>query len=116
MPIYHCDTCNYKTNIVTHYNKHLRTKKHIKLTNELVNISNTIDQNSQQHKCKYCDKVYKHKSSLCKHIKHYCKKNKDEDLLQIINKLKNKIDSLQKENAFLFEKIENYENLIDSIP
>ena len=29
MPEYHCDTCDYTTNILTHYNKHLRTKKHV---------------------------------------------------------------------------------------
>ena len=27
---YVCIICEYKTNILTHYNKHLKTKKHIK--------------------------------------------------------------------------------------
>ena len=27
--------------------------------------------------CKYCEQTYKHKSSLSKHIKYSCTKNKD---------------------------------------
>ena len=30
MPIYECDYCNYSTIIKTHYNKHLKTQKHLK--------------------------------------------------------------------------------------
>ena len=28
MPLYNCELCNYNTHILTHYNKHLNTKKH----------------------------------------------------------------------------------------
>ena len=28
MVIYECNKCNYKTNIKTHYNRHLQTRKH----------------------------------------------------------------------------------------
>ena len=30
MPLYVCDICDYRTEIRTHYFKHLDTKKHIK--------------------------------------------------------------------------------------
>ena len=33
--------------------------------------------------CKYCDKNFKHHSSLSKHVKYTCKKNKDEDLKEL---------------------------------
>ena len=33
--------------------------------------------------CSYCDKIYKHKSSLSKHIKYSCNKNKDEDFKEL---------------------------------
>lgn len=96
MPNYYCDTCNYNTKILTHYNKHLLTKKHITLANKLVNISNSLAQISLQHKCKYCDKSYKHKSSLCKHVKYYCNKSKDEDLQELVRLLNKEIDTLNK--------------------
>ena len=31
MPLYVCDICDYRTEIRTHYFKHLDTKKHIKI-------------------------------------------------------------------------------------
>ena len=48
MPIYKCDNCNYSTTIKTHYNKHLKTKKHI---NKLKEIDNKIiEKLSNPHK------------------------------------------------------------------
>ena len=35
MPIYECDYCNYSTTIKTHYNKHLKTQKHINKLKDL---------------------------------------------------------------------------------
>ena len=35
MPIYDCDNCNYSTTIKTHYNKHLKTQKHINKLKEI---------------------------------------------------------------------------------
>jgi len=37
--------------------------------------------------CKYCDQCYKHKSSLSKHIKYSCMKNKTEDLTELVRLL-----------------------------
>lgn len=40
MPEYFCDICNYKTNIKTHYNKHLKTMKH---NSNLINLNQEND-------------------------------------------------------------------------
>jgi len=37
--------------------------------------------------CKYCDKHFSHRQSLAKHIKYSCKKNKDEDLKELVRLL-----------------------------
>ena len=98
---YHCKCCQYITNRHSNYVKHIQTIKHQKQANELVNINNPLVNISPHHKCKYCDNVYKHKSSLCNHMKqkHHCKKN----------------EILKLENNILYEKIKIYENLFDPI-
>ena len=35
MVLYECKICLYSTKILTHYNKHLKTKKHLRNTNQL---------------------------------------------------------------------------------
>ena len=35
MVVYKCELCNYNTHILTHYNKHLSTKKHLRKKGEL---------------------------------------------------------------------------------
>jgi hypothetical protein len=47
--------------------------------------------------CKYCEKEYKHKSSLSKHIKYSCTKNKDEDLKELVRLMNLKMESERNE-------------------
>lgn len=56
-----CDTCNYKCNKESDFNKHLSTIKHKKNIEKL--------DTSIKHKCK-CGKIYKTTSGLWKHKKH----------------------------------------------
>ena len=37
--------------------------------------------------CKYCDKTFHWPSGLSRHIKYYCKHNKDEDLKELVRLL-----------------------------
>jgi len=97
MSAYFCSCCNYDAKVKSSYTKHIKTTKHKK---HLAKYSQKIAKNSQKfsetsdnifphlnenqinegnYECKYCDKVFKHQSSLSKHIKYSCKKNKDED-------------------------------------
>lgn len=59
---YYCEPCNYRTRILSCYNKHLITFKH-------GNLSNNINENNnEKYKC-LCGKVYKHRQTLHKHKK-----------------------------------------------
>ena len=48
-------------------------------------------------KCKYCDQCYKHKSSLSKHIKYSCTKNKTEDLTELVRLLNLQLEHKDKQ-------------------
>lgn len=70
---YFCKFCDYNTIYPANYKKHLGTKKHNALAKHFV--------------CKYCDKEFKFKQSMYHHIKYTCKKNKDEDLKELVRLL-----------------------------
>ena len=82
---HNCECCKYSTFKRFNYDKHLLSKTHLlitekaKVSQQLAKISRPAAEISQI-KCKYCGQIYKHKSSLSKHIKYTCTKNKDEDL------------------------------------
>lgn len=93
MPIYECAICNISTSIKTHYNRHLKTNKHLK--NEKLYrekngksiILTTNDHNlTTKHKksitnelqCPYCEKIFSTKGHLNRHIKNYCKNIEDD--------------------------------------
>jgi hypothetical protein len=61
---FHCKNCDYLSSRKSQYDRHISTYKHIRLTN-----ANAKPSVVPYHKCSHCDKIYKHKSSLCKHVK-----------------------------------------------
>ena len=98
MPLYNCELCNYNTHILTHYNKHIITKKHIKRVEEIGGIekelnsneimnTNEHEMNTNEHEmntndpsefqCIYCFQDFNTKPSLRRHQLHYCKWNID---------------------------------------
>jgi hypothetical protein len=60
--------------------------------------------------CKYCDKVFKHQSSLSKHIKYSCKHNKDEDLKELARLLNETIKDKDKELRKMQKQIDKLTN------
>uniref|UniRef100_A0AB39JF92 C2H2-type domain-containing protein n=1 Tax=Florenciella sp. virus SA2 TaxID=3240092 RepID=A0AB39JF92_9VIRU len=101
MPIYHCKCCNYSTHIKTHFVKHLNTKKHKKSTQSQQKTTKESTQSQHylpkteiittfNHNCKYCDKEFRTKQSMYRHIKYFCKKNNDEDLKELARLLNEK--------------------------
>ena len=71
------------TNLHANYESHLKTKKHsTKLkSSPKVAQSSPISNNFP---CEYCGLRFKHKSSMYKHIKYTCTKNKDEDIKELV--------------------------------
>ena len=57
---YHCSYCNYTTTLKSHYNRHLKSKKH---SNRLA--GNTKD----TYECIHCDYTTLIKNSYDKHVK-----------------------------------------------
>ena len=130
MPEYYCECCNYKTKQKGHYDKHLKTKKHLKqqkvnslstVCQPFVNLLSTSDKKS--YFCKYCDKQYTTRQAMYRHIKYSCKQNKDEDFKELVrllnernetDKLKDKqINNMQKQIEKLSTKlqIQNIQNI-----
>jgi len=82
MATYTCEKCNYITNSKYNYERHIHSALH-----------SNFEKGSVMFVCKYCDQTYKHKSSLSKHIKYSCTKNKDEDLKELVRLLNNQLQA-----------------------
>ena len=86
---FHCELCKYSTVRRYNYDKHMKSEKHelktktttllAEVSLPIAEVSHTIAPVAETLKCKYCEQCYRHKSSLSKHIKYSCTKNKDED-------------------------------------
>ena len=111
MNLYDCKCCNFSTNLKSNYTRHLKTKKHEKITQSypklpsVMNDSSSSEREKIKHICKYCGKEYKHRPGLCRHIKYSCQKNEDEDLKELVklmneqlSTINNKLDESTVEN------------------
>ena len=90
---YVCKCCEYKTTNISNYKKHLETKKHKDLIKE-------------PFFCKYCDKGFKFRQSMYRHIKYTCKKNNDEDLKELVRLLNQNNKELEKQVQVKNKQIE----------
>jgi len=107
MVVYECLLCDFHTILKANYNAHLKTSKH-KNNEAKCKSKCKSDVSLTDFACKYCDKTFKHRQSVSKHIKYSCEKNKDEDLQELARllniqmeqqkKLENKVIELEKEN------------------
>ena len=139
-----CELCNFKTNLSANYKQHLQTKKHITNYNNeknqstqsqpfvnnskpsvnnsqpFVNNSKPFDNKKQypyvpQFECKYCNKHFSHKQSLSKHIKYSCKKNKDEDLKELVRLLNLQLEQQKVSVEKKDKQLENQQKQIDKL-
>ena len=142
---YKCECCLFSTKKKYNYDKHLLSTKHKLLesktvvsqklaesSQKLVEVSQKLAESSHEisnlFKCKYCEQGYKHKSSLSKHIKYSCTKNKTEDLTELVrllnlqleqqkNEFETKLQTQTKQIEKLMDKLEinNYTNSNNTI-
>ena len=68
---YYCEYCDYSASQKCHYDKHLSSKKHQKMS--LQNGVQSLQKGSKMETlgffCKFCDRKYKTKGGMYKHIK-----------------------------------------------
>ena len=108
---YYCEYCKYDAKVKSSYDKHIKTKKHLECIQNVSKCIQMYPKNDQMYpkcihlkhseienkfKCKYCNKSYRYSQGLSKHIRYTCKKNKDEDLQELV-KLMNEQLNEQKE-------------------
>ncbi len=121
---YKCELCNYITIRKSDYSRHLKTKKHLSKQNNyrddnektrkkdhkktilgpFLGDGETILGPQKDHFCDLCEKVFKNKTHLYRHQKHYCKIARKEQK-EIID-LKNVIEENKKEKEKLYQYIE----------
>ena len=130
MVCYKCDTCMFSSKIKTHYNRHLKTNKHI------TNVGNSIipmvktqkdpektqkdpektqkdpEKNTNEHSienkyyCEFCLELFNTKPSKRRHELHYCKENthiKD----KLLNEQTKQIKKMEKTIDKLIDKAGN---------
>jgi len=120
---YKCECCLFSTKKKYNYDKHVLSTKHKLLesksvvSQKLAEISPKVAEFSQKlaenspeisnlFKCKYCEQGYKHKSSLSKHIKYSCTKNKTEDLTELVRLLNLQLEHKDKQLETQSKQIE----------
>jgi hypothetical protein len=132
MEVYNCDVCNYASKIKCNWNRHLKTKKHLKNSdNSLCDMvwntkehkkntkehkKNTKEhkKNTKEHKkntkehtflCIYCGNQFNSYASKRRHELHFCKDN-DDVLEEIINNKNIKIKKLESEKRKMKKELE----------
>ena len=101
MTIYKCDKCNVITENNYDFQKHLKTKKHLKNMGELDNNENTSDIplytsnipsdtiSEDMFECDFCNATFKHKSGKYRHQNNNCKVKKSQ--IAIIEEMKSQM-------------------------
>lgn len=111
-PKHYCDDCDYPTNKISNFKKHLLTEKH---KNKIIiknknNVNNNIDK-YKRVECTYCKK-YMSNTNILRHQK-VCKKKKIFDNKQLVKQITDKYENaLKDKNEYNQILKEDYENKI----
>ena len=104
---FHCIKCNFKCSRKYNWDRHISTSKH-----KMEIIGNNLEQkrakrasSDSYHICEYCEKKYKTKSGLWKHIKHCIQTNKIQLIIDVIKDDKNVKNFLVEQNKQLIEQL-----------
>ena len=112
MVIYTCNSCDYSTKRKAEYKRHLETKKHIVSSKShhfdtpnspFCHQFDTIltPQKDTRYPCKYCNKLFKYRQGMYRHIKYTCKKNKDEDFKELARLMNEKDKQIMEKDSRL---------------
>ena len=124
---YTCKCCDFATNLKSNYERHLRTKKHLKLSKcypKVIQKTSESSPNDNQKgiieicplfSCKYCGKKYKYRSGLSKHVRYSCDKNKDEDLKEFVKLMNEQLTQIKDELSIKNKEIEKRDKLINKL-
>tara|TARA_Y100000590_G_scaffold179768_1_gene204900 strand:+ start:1413 stop:2321 length:909 start_codon:yes stop_codon:yes gene_type:complete len=115
MVLYTCTVCNYSTTLKGNFKKHELTKKHI--------VNSKSNEKSEIYTCIYCSKKYTRKDNLKRHMDSSCNKyineisskNKKEELLSEIDKLKHELDMIKGEQNKIKDVLEEKDNYITQL-
>ena len=114
-----CKNCDYRTLNKYDWTKHLNTKKHKKIHNNLDESCEKIS--IKQHVCQYCGKNYKFSSGLSRHVKRCMDVNKELDKIDtevIVEKddiMNNQSEQIKNLHELLQKTIENQNKLVDKV-
>jgi hypothetical protein len=138
-----CECCLYNTTVKSNYTKHLSSTKHILRSSnkvkqvvapvecdkskvsasQLKDIPDTPKNTLETPEvtpvsgifCKYCNQSFHFKQSMYRHIKYSCKKNKDEDLKELVRLLNLRLETERKElQAQIAEQKKTFEKKFDT--
>ena len=143
MPVYECNCCGFSTPLKSNYTNHLRTSKHIRNSNQAVALPAPVPVAlpapvpaalpapepvpEQEIKCRKCNKHFKFKQSMYRHIRYTCKipepepvtKSGVKDLFCLLKKQKEefnkKLDYQTKQIEKLIKKKSQIEKLIGEV-
>jgi hypothetical protein len=90
---YICDSCNFTSNLKGDYNRHLKTKKHIRNTNHVT------------YKCKYCSKTYSRRDNLQRHMKQHIQIQNENKQIQKLEQENEKFQGILKEKERCIEAL-----------
>ena len=120
MPLYCCDSCNISTKLLSNFNRHLKTAKHLNNIKKQTPLSEKTSENTEmytqcihksekcihnvytkytQNTCDLCEKIFSSRQSLWRHKQKYCKVKKNneakvEELEIIVQEQKEQINKL----------------------
>ena len=117
--MYKCESCNYVTDRVNNWNKHITTNKHL-VKKERMNYNKSKKDKMnmvqpEKHVCIYCNREYKYKSGLSKH-KNTCSEAiqnegpSQEELIKTVTELKDYKNDISKTQT---NQIEHLCNLLE---
>ena len=115
---YQCDLCDRVFKYEKNYFKHKSTHSNAINQNKdpVTTLKNQVEKpiDGSIHNCYYCNKSFKHKNNMYRHMKHQCKlKNIDEFKQQMIYKEKLLDQNLEKVQQLLDQNLEKTQQLID---